>query len=113
MNELDEFMVHTITVRTLTGAGGMGTVYADPVVLSPTTENGVLIDDQRRLVRGQDAAEVISETTIYDIDMTHAALFTAGSLVTLPSLREATVLTVAVRDSGDLDLPDHIEIALT
>lgn len=107
MSELADFMVHTVTVRTLLGSGGMGDVYAEPIVLS------VFADDKRRLVRAPDATQVISETTVYDVDTAHGPLFAPGSEVDLPSGRTATVITVAVRTSGPLDLPDHVEVSLT
>jgi len=111
VSDLDDFMVHTVTVRTLLGAGGMGQTWATPVVLSPPS--GVFVDDKRRLVRGPDAVEVVSETTVYDVDSTHADLWAPGSRVDLPSGRTATVIVAAVRTSGVLELPDHVEVALT
>lgn len=113
MTELDDFRVHAVTVRTFLGAGGMGSAYAAPVTLSPATGEGVLVDEKRRLVRAPDATQVISEATVLDPDTGHADLWAPDSQVTLPSGRVATVITVAARTSGDLDLPDHIEVALT
>lgn len=107
MSELDDFMVHTVIVRTLTGSGGMGQTFADPVDVV------CFVDDQRRLVRDTHGAEIVSESTVLDVDTAHAATWAPGSLVTLPSGREATVITCAVRTSGDLDLPDHLEVSLT
>lgn len=104
--DLDDFWVHTATVTTLTGTGGMGDTYA-----APTNVSGFL-DDKRRLVRAPDASEVISEATWYG-PVTDAPKFTPGSLVALPGGRVATVITTATRTSGTLDLPDHVEAALT
>lgn len=111
-NDFAEFMVHTITVRALTGSGGMGDTYADPVTFSPGTGDAVMVDDHRRLVRSASGSEVTSESTIYDTDLAHAPMYAPGSEVTLPSGRVATVITTAVRDSGGL-LPDHLEAACT
>ncbi len=113
MSELAEFMVHTVTVQPMLGAGGMGAIRGAPMTLSPGADGGVFVDDRRRLVRALDGTEVVSETTVHDVNLDHAALFTPGSLVTLPSGRVATVIVIAVHDSGDLDLPDHLEVALT
>ena len=107
MSALDEFMVHTATVRTLTGSGGMGSVYGAPI------EVACFVDDKRRLVRAAVASQVVSESSLYDVDVAHAALYPPGSEVDLPSGRTSTVIAAAVHTSGDLDLPDHIEVALT
>jgi hypothetical protein len=105
-DELDDFLVHTVTVRTLTGEGGMGQTFAAPVEVS------CFADDATRLVRGPDAAQVVSGATVYArSDQAHR--FAPGSEVDLPSGRTATVITVAHRTGGALDLPDHVEAALT
>lgn len=104
-DELADFWVHTVAVRTYRGAGALGAIYDPPVDLL------CFVDDKRRLVRSGQGAEVVSETTV--IAPTGTTNLTPESVVTLPSGREATVITVAVRDSGDLDLPDHVEAALT
>jgi len=111
-DELTDFYVHTITVQTLTGSGGMGDTYADPVTLSPDTDTGVFVDDKRKLVRSSSGEQVISETTIYGRPNLIAVLL-EESLVTLPTGRVATVITTGARDSGALDLPDHVEAACT
>jgi hypothetical protein len=105
-DDLDDFLVHTATVRTLTGQGGMGKTFAAPV------EVPCFADDKRRLVRGPDAVQVVSESTIYT-RVEQAARLTPGSEVVLPSGRTAVVITAAARTSGPLDLPDHVEAALT
>jgi hypothetical protein len=109
---IEAFYVHTVSVQTFTGSGGMGDTYESPVILSPETDTGVLVDDTRKLVRSSTGAEVISETAIYGRPAL-ASVLTEGSLVTLPSGRVATVITLAVRDSAGLDLPDHVEAACT
>lgn len=110
-DDLVDFYVHSITVQTLTGSGGMGDTYAAPVTLTPP-DTGVFVDDKRKLVRSSSGAEVISETTIYGRPYLIAVLL-EGSLVTLPSGRVATVITTGARDSAGLNLPDHVEAALT
>jgi len=111
-DDLADFYVHTVTVQTLTGTGAYGDVFAAPVTLDPATDTGVFVDDKRKLVRSSSGAEVISETTIYGRPNLIAVLL-EGSLVALPSGRVATVITTGARDSGGLDLPDHVEAACT
>lgn len=105
--EFDEFMVHTVTVDAYQGEGGMGTIYA------PTTGPvPCLIDDTRAMVRTSAGDTVVSETSLYVIDKAWAASFVPESVVHLPD-RDATVIKASNRDSGPLDLPDHLKIALT
>ena len=104
MSDLTDFWAHTVSVVTVAGSGGMGDIYAAPVTLD------CFIDDKRKLVRAAGGAEVVSETTIY---APAGTTILEGSLVTLPGGRVATVLTVAVRSSGILELPDHVEASLT
>lgn len=104
-DELAEFYVHTVTVRTLTGGGAWGDEFADPV------EVPCFIDHTRALVRNGAGAEVISEATLTcsPQDYQH---FTPGTEVDLPD-RTATVIKAGLADSGALDLPDHTEVTLT
>lgn len=104
--ELDEFMVHTVTVETQSGATGWGDTYT--AVSEPIP---CFVDDTTRLTRDPAGAEVVSTATVYT-HPDHAGLFTPGSQVRLPS-RVATVVTVNARTSGQLDLPDHVEVTLT
>lgn len=106
-SELGDFWIHQVTVKTLQGTTGAGgKTYA-----APQTVTGFL-EGKRRLVRGADGNQVISESTFYS-DVSNAALFPPGSLVTLTDRPlPTTVLTVNVNDSAGLDLPDHIAVAL-
>jgi len=106
MSDFNDFFVHTVTVRTLTGAGGMGQTFAAAVTKT------VFADDKRRLVRGPNAEQVISESSVYG-DVADAGAFTPGSEVDLPSGRTAVVIVCAVKTSGTLGLPDHFEAACT
>jgi len=105
-DDLADFYVHTISVQTLTGTGGMGDTYADPV------DRACFVDDKRRLVRSSSGEEVTSETTIFGPPAL-SEVVVAESLVTLPSGRVATVITTSNLDSGAMDLPDHFEANLT
>jgi hypothetical protein len=104
-DDLEEFYVHTVDVETFEGGGSWGESY------TPHPGLRCFIDDSRRLVRDGQGAEVVSETTI-TAPPEYAPLFTPGSRVILPH-RAASVITVAVAESGGLDLPDHVEAALT
>ncbi|MGH3323259.1 MAG: hypothetical protein ACRDOV_02370, partial [Streptomyces sp.] len=66
-------------------------------------------DDKRRLVRGLDGSEVVSETTLY---MRLVEVCPVGSRVTLDDGRVTTVITSARRDGGGLPTPDHLEVTL-
>lgn len=107
MSELADFMVHDVTVKTKLGSGSTGTRWAAPVGFT------VFQDHARTLVRDVDAREVVSSTTLYDIDVSHAAAYRPGSEVTLVDGSTATVITCRPLTSGPLDLPDHLEVRLT
>lgn len=110
MSAIDDFYVHTVTVETLTGTDGYGReIFAAPVILTPP-DTGVFVEQKRRMVRDANGAEVISETTVYGRPEA-AGQFLPGSRVTY---RGATshVITTSLHDSGDLALPDHIQVAL-
>jgi hypothetical protein len=70
------------------------------------------VDDQTHLVRNGVGEEVVSQSVIY-MPIESASLFDSDSKVTLPSGREARVITVNANDSGSLPLPDHVEVHLT
>ncbi|GAA3330656.1 hypothetical protein HP467_07240 [Curtobacterium albidum] len=104
-DELDEFWVHTITVETLLGEGGDGTVYAPPV------EVPCFIDGGSKITRTATGEQLVVAAPVY-APLEHAGTLTAGSKVTVRG-RPARILAVTVYDSGTLDLPDHVQIALT
>lgn len=107
MGELADFMVHEITVRTLTGSGGMGKTYA-----APYTFNAWVVE-KRQLVTGPGAEQIISDATIGDDEVGRANVYAPGSLVVLPSGRQAEVISCTKATSGGLGLPDHLEVFLT
>lgn len=104
-DELNDFLVHTVTITPKTGDGAYGPVFGPPVPDVPAW-----VDEQTRLVRDSDGVEVVSSATVYARAGTVAP---PGSRLVLPSGRDAEVIACTVRDSGPLDLPDHVEIALT
>lgn len=103
--DLEDFYVHTVTVDVVTSGGPWG----DEVTTSDPLR--CFIDDSRSFVRDSNGTEVVSSTTI-TAPPEYSDMFTPGAAVNLPS-RTASVIAVAVADSKDLDLPDHIEVSLT
>lgn len=104
-DDLDEFWVHTITVETYLGEGGNGTLYADPVDVPCFIDGGV------KVVRTATGEQLVTNAPVY-APLEHAAALVAESRVTVQG-RSARILAATVYDSGDLDLPDHVQITLT
>jgi hypothetical protein len=105
MDDLDEFWVHTITVETLLGEGGNGTLYAPPVDVPCFIDGGV------KVVRTATGEQAVVNAPIYAA-REHAGTLTAGSRVTMRGAK-SRILAATVYDSGELDLPDHVQITLT
>lgn len=101
MDDLDEFWVHETTVRTHERSGPFGEEYADPAVVR------CFIDHTRQLVRDAQGREVTSEATIRG-PVGQGMRFTPESRTTVGG-RERIVLSLAIRDGGPLDMPDHFE----
>lgn len=97
----------TVQVEAAQGEGPFGETYG------PAVEVEVFREDKRRLVRGKDGSEVISETTLY---MRTTDVCPVDSRVTLdpggPDERVSTVITSAVRDGAGAPTPDHREVTL-
>ena len=104
-DELEDFYDKTVTVRTLLGSDAWGDQWEE------TANVRCFLDETRTLVRDGAGAEVISETTLTGPPDT-AGLYTPGSEVILPT-RTANVIKAGVADPGLLDLPAHVEVALT
>jgi hypothetical protein len=85
------FYPHTVSIRDLTGTGGMGDAYGPPRIVSAE------VLDEQTLVRDAAGQEVVSSTRVTLGLPEHVPL---GSLVTVwpgqPYAREARVLTAAV-----------------
>lgn len=105
MDELAEFWVHETAVRTHEGSGPYGEEYAAPVTVP------CFVDARRQLVRDTDGREVTSETTVTG-PVREGPRFTPGSLTTVNG-DERTVITLALRTGGGLDLPEHFEATTT
>lgn len=82
---------HTVSIRDLTGTGGMGDTYGPPRTVAAE------VLDEQTLVRDADGREVVSSTRVTLPLPEHVPL---GSLVTVwpgqPNERQTRVLTAAV-----------------
>jgi hypothetical protein len=99
------FFVHSVSVETFAGSGAYGPIYA------AATPVQCFLDDGVHLVRDAVGVEVVSSATVY-ASRDLASAFAPESRVSING-RLATVITVNVRDSGPLGLPDHVEVHLT
>jgi hypothetical protein len=101
-----------VTVQTRTGAGAYGDVYADP------TSVACFISEQQRLVRDQNAVEVVSSTMLYapltaaPTEPPAGGQFTPGSRVVVNG-RTAFVISAARQDSAGPARIHHTEVHLT
>lgn len=86
---------HKVSIRDLTGSGGMGDTYGQPRTVSAE------VLDEQVLVRDTDGQEVVSSTRV---TLALPEQVPLGSLVTVwpgqPYAREARVLTAAVNPNG-------------
>lgn len=105
MSDIDDMFVHTISVETYLGEGGNGSAYAAPVDVPCFIDGGV------KVTRTATGEQLVVNAPVY-APLEHAATLVAESRVTM---RGATsrILAATVYDSGDLDLPDHVQITLT
>ncbi|MFG3438330.1 hypothetical protein ACGF0J_13895 [Nonomuraea sp. NPDC047897] len=91
---------HTATIEPFQGDGAYGPVFG------PAFESRCLVDDERRLVRDAQGAEVVSDTTVF---LPPGTTCPEGSRVTVNG-RVTTVITSFARDGGGLPTPDHVEV---
>lgn len=104
-DELADFWVHEVTVTPLTGTGAYGPVYGAPVLVTG------FLEEARKLVRDQAGAEVVSEAS-FRCALAHADALPPGSRVDVGD-RQATVIARARHTAPGLDLPEHLEVALS
>lgn len=98
----DDWYDQTVIIEAYGGSGGDGPIYGAP------TPVACLVDDTVRLVRGPDASEVVSSTTLH----TPAGVVAPpGSLVTFSDAREAQVITTSAKYADDPDLTG-VEVVL-
>jgi hypothetical protein len=100
----DGLSVTAVIVRTLTGAGSTGQVFAEPVEVEG------FLSDRLAVVRTKSGAEVVSDSS-YFTDPDKADLFAPDSEVDLPD-RTALVIRAARNVIGDPDV-DHCRVWLT
>lgn len=98
----DEYLVHEVTVRPLTGRSSSGPVLGAAFTLD------CLADGKRRLVRGPDGSQKLSSLTLYAAPG-QASLVPAGSEVDWQG-DTTTVIGSTDMDSGGLGAPDHTEV---
>lgn len=111
-DDISDFFVHTATIETFAGPTGNGEdTYGPPFTLDPTSGNGCLVEGARKVVLNKDGEEEISETQVY-APASNAGRFLPDSRFTYNGV-PSRVITVALHDSGGLDLPDHIAVSLT
>ena len=99
-----DFQPTTVAVRTKTGSGANGDIFA------ATVDRNVFLEDARKLVRDANGEQVVSETTLF-ADTADLDVFKPDSKVALPG-RTARVLLAKLRVIGDPDV-DHLEVTLT
>ena len=103
MGRLPTMMLgHTASIEPYRGETGTGPAYG------PAATTPCFADDQRKMVRGPDRREVLSQTTLYlplDTDCPVGSRVTVGG-------RTTTVLAALRRDGGGLPTPDHLEVNL-
>lgn len=91
---------HELQIEPFEGEGPYGAVLG-----TPYTVRG-LVDDERRLVRDEQGAEVVSDTTVILPAGTRCPAF---SRITCNG-RVITVITSFDRSGGGLPTPDHVEV---
>jgi hypothetical protein len=94
---------HRAVIEPWLGETAKGPLYGEPV-----TVRGFAVD-KRRLVRGADQDQVISETQFFCrpnvVAPTHSRVTVNG--------RQATVITVDTASGGFFPTPDHLTLYLT
>lgn len=111
MDELEEFYVHQIVVRTLKGVNGDGDdIYEESAPIP------CFIADQSKLVRDQQGQQIVGSTTV-TCNNRYAPLFRLDSevlQVTGDGMKASKghVALVDKADSGPLGLPDHTTVSL-
>lgn len=98
----------TITVEAYRGSGGYGDVYD-----TASQVTSCVVEDTNRTVTVQtgdaEGQERVSSTTVY---APPGSDIPAGSRVTLPTGRVATVLATSYLDAHGHPLPEHWELSL-
>lgn len=96
----DWLLPHTSVIEPHEGDGAYGPIFG-PAVSEPC-----LVDDERRMVRDAQGAEIVSNTTIIYRPGTRCP---EGSRITVNG-RVVTAIASYSRDGGGLPTPDHVEV---
>lgn len=104
-DELAEWWIHEVTVKTRLGATAYGDKFADP---EPAA---CFLEDDTKVVTDLSGNEVVSNTTLFAA-LALEPLFEPGSEVVISPKRTAVVISVGRLDSGSLGNLDHIEVLL-
>lgn len=104
-DDFDDFWVHTITVTPYLGSGANGKKYG------PTTDVSCFIDGGVKVASDSDGKLIVANAPVY-APISAASVLTAESKVVMPDGRVVQILAATMHTSGDLDLPDHVEITL-
>lgn len=104
--DVADFYVHTASVQKFLGQSGYGVdQYAAAV-----SKVGFL-DGSSKLIRDKTGQQVVSSASWFT-DVADLDLYALDSLVSVNNVVNRRVIAVAFHDSGDLDLPDHLEVNL-
>jgi len=98
---------HTVTVRPLTGSGGMGPVYGSPVAGIPA-----LVVEGAQLVRDPGGSEVVSQA---QVSLHFDVVAPPGSEVTVwaGTAKERTAVVITTSGGPHPTLPSFLTLALT
>lgn len=105
VEDIEEFFVHTAQVETFLGESGYG---ADQYAAAVSKAG--FRDGAQKLIRTSDGQQAVASATWFT-DPVDVALYTLDSRVTVGNV-QGQVIAVALMDSGDLDLPDHLAVSL-
>lgn len=91
-----------IEIEPYLGSGSFGDTHGPPVTVR------AIVDEKRRMVRGPNGDQVVSETTVYCPLDTNAP---TDSRVTVRGT-QTTVISANRHDGGRLPVPSHMEVVL-
>lgn len=97
---------HTVTVQPYEGTGAHGPIYGEPRTARAAVE------DSRRLVRGTDGNEVVSEATVYT--KPHHSIPAESRVTVWPGTNHERTSDVITSSRHTYPgTPGHLELALT
>lgn len=105
-DELAEWWIHAVQVKTRTGSNGYGNDFAEAESIN------CYLEDDTKIVTDSRGNEVVSSGRLFAA-LTLEPKFTPDSEVIISPTRTARVISVGRNDSGSLGNLDHLEILLT